>query len=284
MFISETQTVVYQKGISINGEIFLSRASYGDGVFETMRSHGGYLPLLDLHLLRLARGIAVLGLAEPNLEKIRSELLVIAAAHPNAVVKLIVISAAPGGSYQRRHNGVEYAVLVSALPPSDNLARPDGLIVRVCTTRLAQFSPLSGIKHLNRGEQILGANESNTIGAHEGLMLNSAGQVICAISGNIFAVLDEQLCTPIIDGSGVQGVMRACIMQICAEIGLELAVRELQQADICRATELFLCNAVRGVRPVARLIDDRGEENVYSKQRPVTQRIIAKLNQVAFRP
>ena len=283
MFISEAQTLVYQKGSRVEGELFLSRASYGDGVFETMRSQGGHLPLLDLHLQRLTRGLAVLALAELNLEKIRAELLTIAAVHSDAVIKLIVISAAPGGSYQRRHNGVEYAVLVSALPPADYLAHPDGLTVRVCTTRLAQFSPLSGIKHLNRGEQILSANELNAHGAHEGLMRNSAGQVICAISANIFAVLDGQLCTPIIDGSGVQGVMRACIMQICVEIGLELAVRELQLADICRATELFLCNAVRGMRPVARVIDDCGEENVYSKQRPVTQRIITKLNQVAFR-
>ena len=284
MLSSETQKFVYQNGISIQGQLFLSRAAYGDGVFETMRSQLGRIPLLELHLQRLAHGLTVLGLAELNCEKIRAELDQIASMHPDAVIKLIAISAAPGGSYQRRHDGVEHAVIVSAPPLSDALASPDGLIVRVCKTQLAQHSALSGIKHLGRGEQILGANEPNTLGAHEGLMLDNAAQVICAISGNIFVVLDGQLCTPIIEGAGVKGVMRARIMQICAEIGLALTVRIVNLSDLRCASELFLCNAVRAVRPVARLIDEVGAEIVFSSQRPITQRIITELNQVAFRP
>ena len=281
---SETQTFVYQGGIRIEGELFLSRVAYGDGVFETMRSQFGRIPLLDLHLQRMARGLAVLGLAELNSEKIRAELDQIASMHPEAVIKLIAISAAPGGSYLRRHNGVEHAVVVSALPPADALASPDGIIVRVCKTQLAQHSALSGIKHLGRGEQILGANEPNTLGAHEGLMLDTAEQVICAISGNIFVVLNGQLCTPIIEGAGVKGVMRARIMQICTEIGVELVQRTLSLDDICGASELFLCNAVRAVRPVARLIIKTGAEIIFSSQRPITQRVMLALNQVAFRP
>ena len=282
--IDETTKFVYQGGLSIDGAVFLSRANYGDGVFETMRSQLGRIPLLDLHLQRMARGLAVLGLAELDSDRIRAELDQIASMHPEAVIKLIAISAAPGGSYQRRHNGVEHAVVVSALPPSDALASPNGIIVRVCKTQLAQHSALSGIKHLGRGEQILGANEPNTHSAHEGLMLDTAAQVICAISGNIFVVLNGQLCTPIIDGAGVNGVMRARIMQICTEIGVELLLRKLSLDDICRASELFLCNAVRAVRPVARLIDQNGAEIVYSNQRPITHRVMHALNQVAFRP
>ncbi len=280
----ETNKTVYQGGVSIEGELFLSRANYGDGVFETMRSDQGRLPLLDGHLQRLARGLALLGLAELNADKIRSELKCIATLHPNAVIKLIAISAAPGGSYQRSHNGVEYAVVVSALAQSITAEQATGITVRVCKTRLAQHSALSGIKHLNRGEQILGANEPNPHGAQEGLMLDCAGQVICAISANIFAVLDGRLCTPIIDGAGVKGVMRACVMQICTDIGLELSVRQLSLDDVCNASELFLCNAVRAIRPVARLFGEGAAGRTFANDRPVTQRIITALNQVAFRP
>jgi len=271
---------VYQGGVRIQGEVFLSRANYGDGVFETMRSHQGHIVLMELHLQRLARGLSVIGLAAIEVEKIRLELQHIASLHPNAVIKLIAISAAPGGSYLRQHNGVEHALVVSALPQSDSLEHPEGIVVRICKTRLAQHSGLSGIKHLNRGEQILAANEANSHTAQEGLMLDNAGRVICAISGNVFTVLDGQLCTPSIDGAGVNGVMRACIMHICAEIGLALSVRTLLMADILRASELFLCNAVRAVRPVARLIEDCGTELLFAKQRPITQRIIAELNRI----
>jgi len=273
---------VYQGGASIQGAVFLSRANYGDGVFETMRSHLGRVPLVHLHLSRLARGLAAIGLAEVDLEKVRLELQHLSSMHPNALIKLIAISAAPCGSYQRQHNGVEHAFVVSALPPSDSFEHPDGIVVRVCKTRLAQHSSLSGIKHLNRGEQILAANEAGAREAQEGLMLDTAGRVTCAISGNVFAVLNGQLCTPIIDGAGVDGVMRACIMQICAGSGLDLALRALNLADIRRASELFVCNAVRAVRPVSHLIDVCGTKVVFVKQRPVTQRIIAELNRIHF--
>ena len=274
--------VVYQGGVSIQGDLFLSRAHYGDGVFETMRSYHGRLSFMEMHLQRLARGLGVVGLRAINVEKIRLESEHIASLHPNAVIKLIAISAAPGGSYLRQHNGVEHAFVISSLPPSDRLEHPDGIMVRVCKTRLAQHSPLSGIKHLNRGEQILAANEPNLLAAQEGLMLDSLERVTCAISGNIFAVLDGQLCTPIIDGAGIEGVMRACIIQICSEIGLALTVRTLHMVDIFRASELFLCNAVRAVRPVAHLIDTDGVELFFAKQRPITQRIIAELNRIHF--
>lgn len=273
---------VYQSGVRIQGEVFLSRANYGDGVFETMRSHQGRLPLVELHLQRLARGLAVIGLAAINIEKIRFELQHLASLHPNAVIKLIAISAAPGGSYLRQHNGVEHALVVSALPPSDSFEHPEGIVVRVCKTRLAQNSSLSGIKHLNRGEQILAANEANAHAAQEGLMLDSAGLVICGLSGNVFAVLDGQLCTPIIDGAGVNGVMRACIMHLCAEMGIALSVKALPMADILRASELFLCNAVRAVRPVARLIEECGSERLFARAHPITQRIITELNRLHF--
>ncbi len=280
--LSMQSKTVYQSGVRIQGEIFLSRANYGDGVFETMRSHQGRVPLLELHLLRLARGLAAIGLAEIDVKRIRLELADIASIHPNALIKLIVISAAPGGSYRRQHNGIEYAFVVTMLPAADSFEHPEGIVVRVCKTRIAQDSALSGIKHLNRGEQILAANEPGADQAQEGLMLNSAAQVICAISGNIFAVVDGQLCTPIIDGAGVNGVMRACILQTCREIGIDISVRTLHLADIYCASELFICNAVRAVRPVSRLIDVCGAQIVFAGQRPNTQRIIAELNRIHF--
>ncbi len=273
---------VYQRGVSIQGEVFLSRANYGDGIFETMRSHRGRIPLLELHLLRLARGLAAIGLAQIDVERIRLELADVASMHPNALIKLIAISAAPGGSYRRQHIGVEHAFVVSTLPPPDSFEHPYGIVVRVCKTRLAQHSCLSGIKHLNRGEQILAANEPGAHEAQEGLMLNSAAQLVCAISGNIFAVVDGQLCTPVIDGAGVKGVMRASIIEICAAIGLALAVRALDMSDIREASELFVCNAVRAIRPVSRLIDVCGAEIVFAAQRPITQQIIAELNGIHF--
>jgi branched-chain amino acid aminotransferase len=38
----------------------------GDGLFETMRAHGGTIFALDRHLARLRHGLDVLAIAEPS--------------------------------------------------------------------------------------------------------------------------------------------------------------------------------------------------------------------------
>ena len=46
----------------------------------------------------------------------------------------------------------------------------DGIAVAVCQTQLSSQPKLAGIKHLNRLEQVLAAEEIHRRGFHEGLM------------------------------------------------------------------------------------------------------------------
>lgn len=224
--------------------------AYGDGLFETMRWHDGRIPLLDRHLERLGHGAQRLALALPEFGDIEDRVGPALDGVSDAVVKLVVTR----GVGQRG-----YASPASPQPTAflqvDSFARrrpldPRGLALQWCETRLAVQPLLAGIKHLNRLEQVLARAEWSAPDIDEGLMCDPSGHVVCAVSNNVFAVLDGRVVTPAVDLAGVAGVARAVLME-----ALDVTVRQVSRAEFASATEIFVCNAVHGAWPVIRLGD-----------------------------
>jgi 4-amino-4-deoxychorismate lyase len=129
---------------------------------------------------------------------------------------------------------------------------PRGIRVVWCATRLPLDPRLAGLKHLNRLHQVLARAEVDAAGADEGLCLDASGRVACATAANVFAVVDGVVRTPAIEAAGVAGVARAALLAD-AGFGADVEIGELQPADLARASEIFLSNAVRGVMPVCEL-------------------------------
>jgi 4-amino-4-deoxychorismate lyase len=237
------------------GKTSLVRAShYGDGVFETMRCINGQIVLLRRHLARMRHGLQTLGLTPPESDSgLVSSLQTLAQAHGDGVFKLIAASSALGRGYQRAHSRVELALFFSALPtPTASLC------VRLASTRTATQPALAGLKHLNRLEQVLACNEPNPYGADEALMCDANDQLVCATSGNLFALIDNTLCTPPLLACGVRGVMRDVVIELSANAGCPVQQRPITWAQLHNASAVFLCNAVRGIRMVHRAVHSDG--------------------------
>jgi len=107
---------------------------------------------------------------------------------------------------------------------------------------------LAGVKHCNRLEQVIARGECARRGTDEALMCDGDGHVICATAANVFVLLDGRWRTPRVDRSGVAGVCRAHLLPV-----MEASEECLSPADVEGADAIFLCNAVRGILPVARL-------------------------------
>src|SRR5690606_5854536 len=107
---------------------------------------------------------------------------------------------------------------------------------------------LAGIKHCNRLEQVLARAECDRAGADEGLLRDADGYVVSATAANLFVLSGDRWLTPPVDRCGVAGTCRAALLA-------PLSAREtsLAKEDVERADAVFLCNAVRGILPVARL-------------------------------
>ena len=224
--------------------------AYGDGLFETMRAHRGAVSWWDAHWARLQRGAARLGIALPEQAHVREEGSQLLAGE-DAVLKLVVTRGSDGRGYAPTPSATPTWILsvhpVPAPPPAP------GLALRWCGTRLATQPLLAGIKHCNRLEQVLARAEwlqptAIDRDADEGLMCSTEGDVVCATSANLFVLRDGRWLTPRVDRCGVAGVCRAWAMEATGAQETRLDV-----TDVGAAEAVFLCNAVRGILPVARL-------------------------------
>jgi 4-amino-4-deoxychorismate lyase len=218
--------------------------SYGDGLFETMRVHRGRAPWWASHWERLAHGAHRLGMPLPGEMLVREAAASLFDDAGEGVLKLLL-----GRGGVARGYGPS-----TGAPPLWMLSRHplpvamDGLSVHWCRTRLSNQPALAGLKHCNRLEQVLARGECEQAGAEEGLMLDSVGHVVSATAGNIFVLHDGRWLTPSVAQCGVAGVCRAHLIGL-----LQASEAALPPAQVEDAEAVFLCNAVRGILPIARL-------------------------------
>jgi para-aminobenzoate synthetase / 4-amino-4-deoxychorismate lyase len=79
------------------------------------------------------------------------------------------------------------------------------------------------------------------------------GDVLEASRGNVFAVREGRLLTPPLDGRILPGVVRARVIEIAAELGIEVDEEPLRLTELRGYEEVFLTGSVRGIEPVRAL-------------------------------
>ena len=86
-------------------------------------------------------------------------------------------------------------------------------------------------------------------------MLDFDGHVIEGTMTNLFLIENGTIYTPALDRCGVNGVCRTYILQNASSWGLNVRVADLDESALLNADEVFVCNSVNGVWPVARYRD-----------------------------
>lgn len=224
--------------------------NYGDGVFETLAILDGRPRFLDWHFERLAQGATCLGLPLPDFEQLRAEIAAVC-PEPRGVVKIIVTrGVGPRGYRPPSHPEPSRIVAAAPWPDWPPTAWSEGVRLGWCRTRYGRNPALAGIKHLNRLEQVLARAEWEDASMDEGLMQDDRDQVISATQANLFARIDGQWMTPLLDECGVAGVMRRAFRSWSAEAGDPVVTRALPASELARATHLILTNALIGAWPV----------------------------------
>jgi branched-chain amino acid aminotransferase len=223
---------------------------YGAACFETMRAAGGFVFRLDRHLARLARGLALLGVAPPDSDALHAavDATIEANALPEARVRLTV-AAGPGGGPDLASAGPP-RVLVTADPLS---ARPAAARLEVGDWRVDERSPLRAAKTANYLPYLLARTKARAAGFEDALMRNSRGDVAEAATANLFAVLDGRLTTPPPEDGPLPGVTQEAVIECARSLGHDVVEAAIPLALLERASEVFLTNSIVGVWPVAEI-------------------------------
>jgi 4-amino-4-deoxychorismate lyase len=224
---------------------------YGDGLFESMRVQRRQIRLLDFHLDRLYKSCRLLRIPAPKRRVLRRELELIAAGRNEGVLKLIVTRGSGPRGY--RPSGRERATRIAslhALPPAVSADAAGAVRLRVCATPLSTNPALAGLKTLNRLDSVLARAEWQDARIWEGLMRDVAGNWVCGTMSNLFLRRGSVLMTPLLDRCGVAGVMRRWILQSAGRLHLRTVERRIRWEDLKSSEEVFMSNAVVGIRSV----------------------------------
>jgi 4-amino-4-deoxychorismate lyase len=211
---------------------------------------------LDFHLQRLYAGCSRLKIAGPAESSLRGELQRIAAIGREGVLKLILTRGHGAGASRSayRPSGQERCMRMATLHPLTAAQRntdPEVPVrVRLCRTPVSVNPALAGLKSLNRLDSVQARGEWNDERIWEGLMGDTDGHWVCGTMSNLFIRRGSVLSTPALVRSGVAGVMRRWVMKNASSTDLRLREREIRWRDIRCADEVFMTNALVGIRSV----------------------------------
>jgi len=250
--------------------------NYGDGLFETALLRSGSVRFLNSHLARLQRGCERLGIPFPvaglTQDLLQMERMDWGGQGAAGAVLKIVVTRGVGGRGYRPAAGMPGTRIVALHPLPDLAATSAGISARWCSIRLSRNAALAGMKHLNRLEQVLAQREWDDEFAGEGLMLDTEGELIGGTASNVFVVRDGGLSTPDLRFCGVFGIMREQVLWAAGRLGVACSEEPLWPHDLASASEVFVTNAVRGIRSITALDTQQWPTG------PVARRLIAELD------
>jgi len=221
---------------------------FGDGLFETIHCANGQPCWWPLHWQRMQRGAERLGLQLPAPEQLKAEVVELALHAERCLVKLIVTrgeAVARGYAPIGRESGTRIALRYDWPAPPPPLFR-----ARLAKMTLGENPWLAGIKHLNRLEQVLAQREMVAAGCDEVLLRAGSGRVVCGSMSNLFIATGDGLVTPDLELCGVEGVMRAMVLQACAALRLPVRVAAISTENLATAISVFVTNVRLGAQPV----------------------------------
>jgi len=232
--------------------------AYGDGLFRTIELVAGRPRLWRWHYARLQDDCRRLRLPCPDEALLLGELSACSANVERAVAKVVITRGTGKRGYAMPSDAAPTRIVSAAAWAGYPATLVEhGVTVRVCELRLAQQPHLAGIKHLNRLENVLARSEWDDPAIFEGLLCDADGRVIEGTMSNAFYVRDGQLCTPALDQCGVSGALRAWLVEQAAQSGLPVLETRPLLAELLGANEVFLCNSLLGIVPVAELAQQR---------------------------
>lgn len=237
---SETQLPVTDRGLQ-----------YGDGLFETIAYRNQHLELYAEHLERLKQGCERLAIPFSDFALLSTEIdTVLDGVNNDAVVKIIITRGSGGRGY-KADPAMQPTRIISLHPyPDYPEDRQVGISLTRCQHPISVNTKLTGLKHLNRLDQVLARSEWDDISISEGLMFTEQGQLIEGTMSNVFLIKGEQLLTPALEQAGIHGVMRATILKLCEKLDLRCTQTALTEADLIDADAVFVCNSLIGIWPV----------------------------------
>lgn len=246
---------------------------YGDGVFETIRIRKRKILFAKLHFERLMVSLQTIKINVPKLvtpELLENEIMDLCERNKiedDARVRLSV-SRGQGGLYDSNDN-FQYLVECSPLTGITGRLNENGLVIDIFPDARKSIDMFSNLKSANYLPYTMAAIYAKEKKLNDCLVLNVHDRICDATIANIFWVKEKTVFTPPLSEGCVAGVMRRYLMEKLASAGQSLKEEELGIGSLANADEVFLTNAMYGIRWVKQfresVYDNKVSERLYTE-------------------
>lgn len=221
---------------------------FGDGVFETMKVASGFLCLAPYHFDRLFASLQLLQISTSfSAEGLTENILELCAANgcsERGRVRLAVYRAETGTG--------AYAIEAVELPEEKVLWNDEGWTIDLYPYARKAVDAFANLKSANYLPYVMADLFAREKDLDEALVLNCHNQLCDASKANVFLVKEDEIFTPALHQGCVNGVMRRYIVEELKKKGYVVKQEELLQEDLEQANEVFLTNALQGMKWVRR--------------------------------
>jgi branched-chain amino acid aminotransferase len=226
---------------------------YGDGCFETIRVVKAKPVLFDLHMQRLFYSLRFL-LFEPvgyftadYLFALIEELVRKNNHAPMARVRLTVFRGS-GGLHDEVNHTPQFLIQSWPLPDTSGQLNENGLVLGVYEGGLKSCDSYSNLKSNNYLLYAMAAIEARRRHCNDLLVMNTNRRIADATIANLWLVENDVLITPPLSEAPVDGVMRRYLLHQARGHGFKVVEEPITQERLLAAEEVFLSNAIYGLR------------------------------------
>ena len=248
----------YNGNFLLSGAPFLDTGSrafrYGDGLFETLLVENSQLLLGSYHFDRLFSGMGFLRFSIPSgftPERLTREILELCNRNGNPTLSRVrlVVFRNEGGIFDLADSDPHYVIESWPLPQRD--PQLQGLVIDIFPLGRKACDPLANLKSNNYLLYLLAARHAGEYGLDDCLVLNSRDTLADTAIANLFYFQGGRCYTPPLTDGGVAGVMRRHLLATMPGAGFPVEEKPVTIQDLLTADEVFLTNAIRGIRWVA---------------------------------
>jgi branched-chain amino acid aminotransferase len=228
---------------------------YGDGLFETIKVVRKKIALEEYHFQRFFAGLKLLRFDIPSFltaQKLQERIIHLCEKNKyDGHVRVRLSGFRGNGGLYEGNNTLHY--LIECWPLDGNQWNENGLFIGIYPDARKSSDAFSNLKSANFLPYVMATRHAKENKWNDCLVLNEHGRIADATIANVFLIKNNTLVTPALTEACVDGVMRRYLLN--ENLKLNVEEKSVTIEDILNADEVFLTNAISGIRWVKQIQD-----------------------------
>ena len=215
----------------------------GDGIFEAIAIHNGYLFAIDKHMERFAKSAEKMFFDDIDFTKIKEDLISIASKFDNGYMRVII---GRGTDNDKSDVYIFYQDLIN-FPESFSLQSQKAHWQSGGDFSLDEVENI-GSKTISYAMNINQTRLAQKSGYTDSLLLNKDGIVLEGPTFCVSWIIDNKIYVPSLDLGILDSITRRTLIDIAKEAGLDLIIENIHVNDIYNVDTVFaLSTAKHGI-------------------------------------